>query len=142
MSYGITSTSQIIDLSTILSGCAAYKSALKDFEKWLIKEGIISGDEDNLTAMDGDSALPAEDRANGYCIAHDTDEDKSDNGGNAGEPSYVHAYYTVFYEGGAVNRVAILGKDHVIYFGNPVGVSRIEEDATSDYQQMLSDQND
>ena len=25
MSYGITSTSQIIDLSTILSGCAAYK---------------------------------------------------------------------------------------------------------------------
>lgn len=33
MSYGITSTSQIIDLPTILSGCAAYKSALKDFEK-------------------------------------------------------------------------------------------------------------
>lgn len=33
MSYGITSTSQIIDLPTILSGCAAYKSALNDFEK-------------------------------------------------------------------------------------------------------------
>ena len=33
MAYGITSTSQIIDLSTILSGCAAYKTALKDFEK-------------------------------------------------------------------------------------------------------------
>ena len=32
MSYGITSTSQIIDLSTILNGCAAYKNALKDFE--------------------------------------------------------------------------------------------------------------
>ena len=33
MSYGITSTSQIIDLPTILSGCAAYKSALNDFER-------------------------------------------------------------------------------------------------------------
>ena len=32
MGYGITSKSQIIDLSTILNGCAAYKRALKDFE--------------------------------------------------------------------------------------------------------------
>ena len=32
MAYGITSTSQIIDLATILNGCAAYKNALRDFE--------------------------------------------------------------------------------------------------------------
>ena len=32
MAYGITSTSQIIDINTILSGCAAYKNALRDFE--------------------------------------------------------------------------------------------------------------
>lgn len=33
MAYGITSESQIIDLSTILSGCSAYKTALNDFDK-------------------------------------------------------------------------------------------------------------
>lgn len=32
MGYGITSPSQIIDVNTIASGCAAYKEALKDFE--------------------------------------------------------------------------------------------------------------
>ena len=32
MGYGITSLSQVIDIGTISSGCAAYKNALKDFE--------------------------------------------------------------------------------------------------------------
>ena len=32
MAYGITSTSQIIDLNTIKAGCQAFKDALQDFQ--------------------------------------------------------------------------------------------------------------
>jgi hypothetical protein len=55
MSYGITSTSQIIDIDSISSGISLYKSALKDFES-CGNRVIQAGDTCTANALSIDSS--------------------------------------------------------------------------------------